>query len=365
MRPNDSSQPTDPGTLAEVTTAAADILTAPPRRRAALTYLRQRGIDATVLPASWPLGYAPPGWTRLVDHLRPEFPDQVLLDAGLARRSSRGTLIDTFRDRVIFPLHDADGRVAGFLGRDLSGHPDAPKYLNTHQSAIFDKARLLYGMHETRAAIPHARQPVIVEGPLDVLAIATRTLATGHADLLPVAACGTAFTSAHARSVADAAFDHHAPVVLALDADPAGRDATLRAGEQLRALGVDVRVAALPYGSDPASYLTQPGNRLDPFNPTHAIPLLTVYVERAIAAQGDKMQWVEGRLAAGRAVAAHLATYPVSHAAAQIGWIADVLRLDATTFTFELAAAYRTPQNPSVDSGGDHKSSVSRATVSL
>lgn len=177
-----------------------------------------------------------------------------------------------------------------------------------------------------------------------MLAIAARALATSDTELLPVAACGTAFTGAHAQSVAAAAFERHAPAVLALDADQAGRAATLRAGEQLRHLGVDVRVATLPDGADPASYLAQPDNVLDPFQATSARALLTVHVQNAIAAQGDKMQWIEGRLCAGRAIAAHLATYPVSHAAAQIGWIANVLRLDAATFTFELAAAYRVPQ---------------------
>jgi hypothetical protein len=201
-----------------------------PRHTAAITYLRQRGIDATDLPAHWKLGYAPPGWTRLVDTLRGQFPDQALLDTGLARRSTRGTLIDTFRDRVIFPLHDADGHVAGFIGRDLSGDEAAPKYL--------------------------------------------------------------------------------------------------------------------PNGTDPADYLTRQNSTLDVFRDTHALPLLTIRVQRAIAAQGDRMQWIEGRLAAARTIAGYLATYPVSYAAAQIGWIGHVLDLDAATFTFELANAYRQPGAP-------------------
>src|SRR6185312_14534092 len=139
------------------------------------------GVNADHLPAGWPLGYAPPGWTRLVDTLRGQYSDQALLDAGLARVSSRGSLIDTFRDRVIFPVHhahgDLHGQVAGFIGRDLSGHPGTPKYLNSRLSSIYVKSELLYGLHEGRTATRSPATIVVVEGPLDVLAITARTAA--------------------------------------------------------------------------------------------------------------------------------------------------------------------------------------------
>jgi DNA primase catalytic core len=241
VAPTEPDQTTDLRSLTEVTAAAAEILTAAPRRRAAVTYLRQRGIDAAALPAEWSLGYAPPGWTRVVDQLRGRFGDEVLLEAGLALRSSRGTLIDTFRDRVIFPMHDRKGRVAGFIGRDVSGNPDTPKYLNTRQTPLFDKGELLYGPHEAHTTNPTARNRVIVEGPLDV------------------------------------------------------------------------------------------------FRDTHALPLLAVQVQSAIASQGDRMQWVEGRLGAARTIVRYLASYPSSYADAQTGWIADVLDLNVSTVTLELA----------------------------
>jgi DNA primase len=331
MRPLPSES--DTAVLYDVTKAAAELFTSSPRRAAAVSYLQQRGIDATRL-ADWRLGYAPPGWTRLVDKLASEYTDQVLLDAGLARPSSRGNLIDTFRDRVIFPLHDHDGRVAGFIGRDLSGHPDTPKYLNTAQNPIFHKGSLLYGLHEADAVQP--RQPVVVEGPLDVLAIAARN----HPGLLPVAASGTAVTDTHAHLVAGATTEGQA--VIAMDADPAGRCAATRVGERLRRAGLDVRVAMLPSGTDPADYLTRPDTTITTFTHEHALPLLALHVEQAVAAQGDRMQWIEGRLAAARSIAIHLATYPPAHAAAQIGWIAHTLDLDPSTFTLELANAYTT-----------------------
>lgn len=303
-----------------------------------MAYLRQRGIDTPALQSAWVIGYAPPGWTRLVETLSGEFPEHVLLDAGLARRSSRGSLIDTFRDRVLFGIRDRNGDLAGFIGRDLSGNAGAPKYLNTHQHLLFDKGTLLYGLHEGADSRHAPRQPVVVEGPLDVLAIASRP--DGN-QLWPVAACGTAFTADHASHIARIAFEHEMPVVVAMDGDAAGRTAALAAGERLRRTGLVVRIAALPNGVDPAEYLAGPGAMLDRFRVDGALPLVTAQVQNAIAVQGDRMQWVEGRLGAARSVASYLATYPASFTARQVGWLADVLELDASTVTFELVAAYR------------------------
>jgi DNA primase len=316
--------------LRAVTAAAAAVFTEPLRTRAAISYLRQRGVDASGLQTQWLLGYAPPGWTRLVDKLRGRFPDEALLAAGVARRSTRGTLIDTFRDRLMFGIRHPDGTVAGFIGRDLSGHPSAPKYLNTHQHALFDKSSLLYGLREgTNEA---ARQPVIVEGPLDVLAIATRAQID--------AACGTSFTDAHAARIAEPAFVHESPVVVAMDSDGPGQVAALAAGDRLRSRGLDVRLATLPIGSDPAEYLGRADACLDTFRADHGLPLIRAHVENAIATQGDRMQWVEGRLGALRSVVDYLATYAPTYAGQQIGWLAETLELAPATVTSELADAY-------------------------
>lgn len=331
---------TDIDTLRAVTNEAARIFTERARQLAAQSYLRQRGVLGTHLSDNWMLGYAPPGWTRMVDKLRGRFDEQALLDAGVARRSSRGSLIDTFRDRVIFGIRDRDGYLAGFIGRDLSGAMGAPKYLNTPQSAIFDKGRLLYGLHEGTQSGSIASQPVVAEGPLDVLAITDCAGATHATGLLPVAACGTGFTDHHAAAIAQTAFEGEQPVVVATDADDAGRRAAIHIGEQLRRTGLDVRVAQLPNGSDPCEYLANAAGNVDAFRYDHAAPLLTVHVEQTIAAQGDNMQWVEGQLAATRAVTRYLATYPPSYAARQIAWLADALDVHHTTVTRELANAY-------------------------
>ncbi|MCW2597575.1 MAG: primase catalytic core domain protein [Jatrophihabitans sp.] len=350
----------DPQALREVTAAAAAIFTEPPRRAAALSYLKQRGIDATGLGSEWVLGYAPPGWTRLVDRLHGSFSGQALLDAGVARRSSRGALIDAFRERVIFGLRDLDGTVAGFIARDLSGNPNTPKYFNTHQHALFDKGRLLYGLHEG-LNLSTASQPVIVEGPLDVLAIAARQATEASGGLLPVASSGTAFTTAQAQRVADVATQRESSVLVAMDGDAAGRAAALNAGERLRNAGLDIRIALLANGSDPADYLARPDATLDTFHAGNGLPLLSLQVENAIARQGDAMQWPEGRLRALRSVAGHVATYPPDQAARQIGWLAEAFHMHPSTVTLELADAFALARTV----GSRHAASVAAAPITM
>src|SRR5207249_2946664 len=114
----------------------------------------------------------------------------------------------------------------------------------------------------------------------------------------------------------------------------AGRTAALTAGEYLRYFGLDVRISVLPNGSDPTDYLTRADSNLDTFRPADGLPLITVHAQKSIAAQGDRMQWIEGRLAAARSITSYLTTYPPSYAARQIGWLADALHLDASTVTF-------------------------------
>ena len=328
---------TDHEVQLDILRTAADILTAPERRATAAAYLRQRGIDASALPPDWLLGYAPPGWTRLTDDFRHRgVPAQLLLATGLSRRASHGRLIDVFRDRVILPVRDHHDRIVGFTGRDLSGATDNPKYLNTPATALYRKSELLYGLTESTTHA-HDAQIVLVEGPLDVLAIAAQDQ---DRTLRPVAACGTAVTNAHAHLIADYTARTGQPVVIAMDGDAAGRAAAAKAGELLRLTGADVRVALLPNGLDPAQHLAQPGNDLDVFRSANALPLLTIQVHRCIEAQGENMQWIEGRVAAARAIATHLTSYPPDHAVAQAVWIADALHMPLTTFAMILGTSF-------------------------
>ena len=114
-------------------------------------YVRKRGISAAAM-GEWRIGYAPGGWTTLTDYLRRRgHEDDAIQAAGLARISSRGTLIDHFRDRVMLPAHDEHGRLVGFIGRARPGaDPSVPKYLNGPETSTYKKGDLLFGLHHAR-----------------------------------------------------------------------------------------------------------------------------------------------------------------------------------------------------------------------
>jgi DNA primase len=194
-----------------------------------------------------------------------------------------------------------------------------------------------------------------VEGPLDVLAIAARQGRRADGHLLPVAASGTAFTSRQAVSVANANALDGRPVVVAMDGDDAGRHAALRAGERLRIAGCDVRIASLPNGADPASYLTDERHDLSIFETRSAVPLLGAQVARVLADQGDHMQWAEGKVAASRIIANYLTGYPPDRAVENAGWIANALEMEPSTFAGVLGVAFREARAlpPAGDRAGD------------
>ena len=210
-------------------------------------HLAERFGPATDLTRFRP-GYAPPGWTNLVTHLRRRgVTDEEMTTAGVATVASTGRLIDRFRDRVVLPI-TRDGHVLGFVGRRHPDRPDAgPKYLNTAETALFNKGAQLFGIDQhTDGAVP-----VLVEGPMDAIAvtIATNGRYTGLAPL------GTSLTEEQATHLAQL---HPHPVV-ATDADLAGQLAAERAYWLLTPRGTDPHILDLPPGSDPADLHTQHG----------------------------------------------------------------------------------------------------------
>jgi len=218
-------------------------------------YLRARGITLTAIQ-DWRIGYAPAGWATLTSHLqRLGHHGDAIQAAGLAARSSRGTLIDRFRDRIMLPVHDAGGQLAGFTGRARPGAgPDVPKYLNGPDSAAYQKCHLLFGLHQARPALARGAVPVIVEGPFDAIAV---TIADPgqHAGLAP---CGTALTSQQATQLSQAADLPRAGIIVAFDSDTAGRKATVRAYGILRPFTSTLQSAMLD-GKDPAEVLQRDG----------------------------------------------------------------------------------------------------------
>ena len=206
-------------------------------------YLEERGLDLKAMQ-DFQIGYSPSGWDGLCQHLREHgYRDEELLAAGLAVEGERG-LRDLFRQRIMFPITDMRGRVVGFGGRSLPSEGEEesqPKYLNTSQTAIFDKGSLLYALDKAKEHIRREGLAVIVEGYMDAIT------AHQHGFANVVASMGTALGERQVRLLKRFSRD----IVLALDADSAGQEATLRAVEYQDILERDIRVLILPEGRDP------------------------------------------------------------------------------------------------------------------
>ncbi len=227
----------------------------------ARAYLRRRGYDRdTVL--KWRLGYAPTLWDALCQHLGA--PVDLLRKAGLASAEQES---DFFRGRVMFPICDASGRVVSFAGRVLprSGEPPpkGPKYKNTASTTVYDKSKVLYGLHLAKQAARTSERIVVCEGHTDVIGCDLSGISEA------VATCGTALTKQHAELLSRSA----KRIVLAFDADAAGQTAAERVHQWEREFGLDIFVATLPPGSDPGDLATSdpPALRraLDEAQPLH------------------------------------------------------------------------------------------------
>ncbi len=219
-----------------------DRLKSAPDAGHARSYVRGRNYGIDVVD-QFELGYAPDQAEALVSYLRGKgHKDSDILTAGLARRVGRGRLIDQMRGRLIFPIHNVRGEMVGFGARLLRG--EGPKYLNTPETPLYKKSELLYGLDKARSAISREELGVVVEGYTDVIAFHLADLP------LAVATCGTALGEAHF----DLLRRFSSRIVLAFDADAAGAGAAVR-GDDLRItseLGLDLRVAMMPEGRDPA-----------------------------------------------------------------------------------------------------------------
>ncbi|MGH8273268.1 MAG: DNA primase [Gammaproteobacteria bacterium] len=217
---------------------------------AARSYLEGRGLDAETI-AAWGVGYAPGGGETLLKALGKEgLSEETLAAAGLVSRSARGAY-DRFRDRVTFPIRDTRGRVVGFGARALG--EATPKYLNSPETPVFHKGRLLYGLYEARQANRRLDRLVVVEGYMDVIGLA----AAGFEGA--VATLGTAVTEAQALLLFGTGTGE---VLYCFDGDAAGQRAAWRALEQtLPALAPEreVRFAFLPAGEDPDSLVHRDG----------------------------------------------------------------------------------------------------------
>jgi len=379
----DITQP-DSGPADTADPAAADNISTPlvPRERLLELNGQARDFFAGAYPGSWAQqhlhqrlgtdllddprftpGYAPAGWTHLVEHLRARgATDGELIEAGLATTARTGRLIDRFRDRLILPIQTLDSsqaatapeastvmQVIGFVGRR---HPNAvdgpdgscqagPKYLNTHDNLVFSKGAQLFGIAEAAAALAAGAVPVLVEGPLDALAI---TLATGG-DGVGVAPLGTAFTDAQTNTLrpylrqdqdppttlpaSPTPEAHRRPtcgVVVATDADAPGRKAAERAYWQLVARGANPGRLALADGLDPAELLTGAGpqalrDALSAARQGDSTLARTLITDR-VARYANRLHTAEGTVHAIRAAAKVIGALPPEH------WLEHITHLD-------------------------------------
>jgi DNA primase catalytic core len=278
-------------------------------------YLLSRQIGPEII-RDWHVGYAPAEWSALTGHLRAAgHADEEIEAAGLARRSSRGTLIEHFRDRVMLPIRDQHGQTAGFTGRARPGaDATVPKYLNSPETSLYKKGSLLFGLHEARSALTAGAIPVIVEGPFDAVAVTT----AGAGRLAGIAPCGTALTADQATLLAATCDLARTGALVAFDDDPPGRKAATRAYPILRPHTARVQSARLS-GRDPARILEEQGPRaLRETLTVTAGPLLGVVVDAEVSRWEHRLGDVEGPLRAMRSAAAVLAVLLPPEAAEQV-----------------------------------------------
>lgn len=232
----------------------------------------QKYLDDRVLTKEtikkWRIGYAPNDWRQLKEHLNQKgFADDILLSAGLAKQADQGKQpYDVFRDRVMFPIMDSSGRVVGFSGRIFSKDSEAAKYINSPETELFNKSEILFGYDKAKNGIHKLDFSLVVEGQFDVVL----SHQAGYNNT--VAVSGTALTPSHASLLQRLSNR----VVLALDADRAGVSAVKRAAGVMLPRGIDLKVARLHGGKDPADLVKEDPKllRKDIGGATHVIEFL-------------------------------------------------------------------------------------------
>ncbi len=219
--------------------------------------LLSRGFDSAACEP-FGIGWAPKGWSGLSDHLKDKgFTNDEMVLAGLASKSERG-VFDKFRGRVIWPIRDSTNAVIGFGARKIFDEDTGPKYLNTSETPVYHKSRVLYGIDLAKKDIAKQQQVVVVEGYTDVMACHLAGVSTA------VATCGTAFGDEHIRTLnrilsSDPA--NPAAVIFNFDPDEAGQKAAMRAFNDASKFNAQTFMAIGPDGLDPSDLRTQRGDQ--------------------------------------------------------------------------------------------------------
>ena len=259
----------------------------------ARAFLAERGFDLADAER-FGMGFSPHSWDELTRHLRGRgFTDDELTKAGLARRSSRGTLIDMFRGRLMWPVRDLSGDTIAFGARKLDPDDDGPKYLNTPETSLFKKGHVLYGADLAKREIGRQRKAVIVEGYTDVMAC--------HLAGVPmaVATCGTSFGEDHVKLLRRLIMDaegSNGEVIFTFDGDAAGQKAALRAFALEDKFVSQTYVAVQPDGLDPCDLRLKHGEAAVRDLVARRVPLFEFAIRSALAKHD--LDSTDGQLAA-------------------------------------------------------------------
>ncbi len=267
------------------------LLTQDEKAADAMAYLEKRGINRDVIDA-FSLGYAPDQWHGFLQvATRRKFSPQILERAGLVLANQKGTgFYDRFRNRITFPIHAATGRPVAFGARALDPDEQA-KYINSPETPVYNKSATLYGLWRNRDAIRDAGVALVVEGYMDLIALAQYNIENA------VASSGTALTTDQARLLR-----RYAPkTILIFDGDTAGATAAMRGIGSLFEVGLEVRVVTLPENHDPDSYVRAQGSdgllRLT----ENAAPAIDFLMEQF--AQRDDLSTIDGKTRTANALA--------------------------------------------------------------
>ena len=264
-----------------------------PDAAVARKYLRERGLSGDEVRA-FRIGWAPEGWDTMVKALR--LPDDVVRDTGLGYLNRNDRQTDAFRGRILFPIFDANGDAVGFGGRVMPGG-EGPKYKNTPETTLYQKSKLLYALNWSKARIVTDDRAIVCEGYTDVIGFARVGLPAA------VATCGTALTNDHIRLLRRYA----RRLVLAFDADAAGQAAAERFYQWEKEHDLEVTVADLPPGVDPADLAGSDPEGLAA-SVERAVPFLKFRVDRVLG--GADLATAEGRARAAEAAVAVIREHP-------------------------------------------------------
>lgn len=260
-------------------------------------FLGDRGFDAGAA-AHFGVGYAPQGWSNLLDHLSAQrFTRDELVQAGLVSQNQRGGMYDRFRGRLVWPIRDVTGQVIGFGARKLFDDDQGPKYLNTPETPIYKKAQVLYGLDLAKRDISRSHRVVVVEGYTDVMACHLAGVTTA------IASCGTAFGSDHITVLRRVMGDDSSSgeVVFTFDPDAAGQKAALRAFADEKRFAAQTYVAVAPEGLDPCDLRLQRGDGAVRALMENKNPMFEFVIDQRL--KDFDLGSVEGRAGALRAAA--------------------------------------------------------------